>query len=72
MSVQPLNPSRGGSLAWAWKMLDRHRRRENVNAHQIDFALAAIANATGRAPIRGSPTHEFDDEERLRLKAAPR
>ncbi|MGY6161862.1 hypothetical protein [Paraburkholderia strydomiana] len=57
MSTEPINKSKGGSLAWAWRMIDRHRRRESVRPHQVEFALAAIANVTGRHPIHRSPTH---------------
>lgn len=60
------------SLRWAWKLIDRKRTRENVSAHQIEIVLAAIANVTGRAPIHGSPTYEFDDEAALRNRHAPK
>ncbi|MBB5543316.1 hypothetical protein A8H39_10970 [Paraburkholderia fungorum] len=59
-------------LYWAWLMLDRFRARQNINARQIEIALAAIETAHGRRPIHGSPTYEFDDEERLRVKVGPR
>lgn len=72
MSAAPLNPSKGGSLAWAWRLIDRHRDREQIDGNQIETALKAIANVHGRAPIHGSPTSAFDDEERLRAKVGPR
>ncbi|MFL9987633.1 hypothetical protein [Paraburkholderia sediminicola] len=59
-------------LYWAWLMLDRFRARQNINAHQIEIALAAIEAAHGRRPIHGSPTYEFDDEQRLREKVVAR
>ncbi|QIE23543.1 hypothetical protein SBC1_14300 [Caballeronia sp. SBC1] len=59
-------------LYFAWRMLDRYRNREAINEHQIEFALAAIANATGRAPIHGSPTYEFESEAALRGRHAPK
>lgn len=68
MSVKPINQSNGVSLAWAWKLIDRRRNRENITPHQIEFALAAIANLTGRSPISGSPTYDFDDEATLRAR----
>jgi hypothetical protein len=72
MSAQPINPSKGGSLAWAWRLIDRHRRREHIDSNQIGQALKAIASVTGRAPIHGSPTYEFDDEAALRTRHVPR
>lgn len=72
MSTAPLNPSKGGSLKWAWAMLDRFRARQNVNEHQIEYALAAIETVHGRRPIHGSPIYEFDGEAELRAKHAPR
>ena len=72
MSATLLKPSKGGSLKWAWSMLDRARGRQNINAHQIEIALAAIETAHGRRPIHGSPTYAFDDEEILRAKVGPR
>ncbi|MFX1716722.1 hypothetical protein [Paraburkholderia sp. A1RO-5L] len=68
----PLNPSKGGNLKWAWRILDRRRARENVDENQIAQALAAIANVHGRAPIPGSLTYEFTDEAALRAKHAPK
>ena len=70
--MSTLNPSKGGSLGWAWKMIDRHRRRDKIDSNQIEQALKAIENVTGRRPIHGLPTHEFHDEATLRLKVAPR
>jgi hypothetical protein len=67
-----LNPSKGGSLKFAWKILDRGRNREAVSAHQIEFALQAIENVTGRAPIHGSPTYEFENEAALRGRHTPK
>jgi hypothetical protein len=72
MIAQPLNPPKGGSLKWAWRLIDRHRNREHIDSNQMEHALAAIANVTGRAPIHGSPTYEFDDEQRLREKVIAR
>lgn len=72
MSLQSNNPSKGGSLGWAWKLLDRHRRRDRIDSNQVDHALAAIASVHGRSPIAGSPTFEFSDEVALRQKVAPR
>ncbi|MFM0752620.1 hypothetical protein [Paraburkholderia strydomiana] len=48
-------------------MIDRRRNRENINEHQIEMALTAIAKVTGR-----SPTYEFDDEAALRNRHAPK
>jgi hypothetical protein len=59
-------------LYWAWRMLDRFRARQDINPHQIEQAIAAIANVHGRSPKHGSPTYEFDDEAMLRQKATPR
>lgn len=68
----PRNPSKGGSLKWAWVLIDRRRARGNVSDHQISEALKAIALVHGRAPIRNSSTYEFSDEEILRTQAMPR
>jgi hypothetical protein len=57
---------------WAWRMIDRHRNRENINMHQIEFALAAIEQVHGRRPIHDSPGYLFEDDERLRAKVGPR
>jgi hypothetical protein len=57
---------------WAWRMIDRHRNRENINEHQIEYALKAIETVHSRRPIHGSPTYRFDDEDILRAKAVPR
>jgi hypothetical protein len=38
----------GGSVAWAWRLIDRHRRREGVNQHQLEIAMQAIEKVTGR------------------------
>lgn len=59
-------------LFWAWLMLDRFRAKQYINAHQIEFALAAIEQVHGRRPIHGSPTYEFEDEQRLREKVVAR
>jgi hypothetical protein len=72
MSFQTMSAAKGGSLGWAWKLIDRHRRREHVDGNQIEIALAAIANVTGRGPISGSLTYEFPDEDILRRRATPR
>jgi hypothetical protein len=69
---EPLNKSKGGSLLWAWRILDRHRRRDTLTPHQIEMALSAIKSAHGRHPIHGSPTYAFDDEVALRAKHSPR
>lgn len=68
----PANKSKGGSLAWAWRLIDRSRAGENIDGNQIAHALAAIANVTGRAPISGSIGYEFEDEAALRQRHAPR
>ncbi|MFL9994318.1 hypothetical protein PQR34_28960 [Paraburkholderia sediminicola] len=68
----PLNPSKGGSLKWAWRIIDIRRARGQVDEHQIEYALNAIEAVHGRRPIHGSPTYAFDDEERLRVKVGPR
>jgi hypothetical protein len=72
MSAAPLNPAKGGSLKWAWRLIDRHRNREHIDGNQIENALKAISNVHGRAPRHGSPTYEFDCEDELRAKATPR
>jgi hypothetical protein len=59
-------------LYFAWKLIDRFRARQNVNTHQIEFALKAIETVHGRRPIHGSPTYQFDDETRLREKVVAR
>jgi hypothetical protein len=58
-------------LYWAWRILDRYRARQDIHAHQIEQALAAIANVTGRSPNPG-PNYEFADEDVLRRKVSPR
>lgn len=68
----PANKSKGGSLAWAWRLIDRSRARENIDGNQIAHALAAIANVTGRAPIANSLPYEFDGEAELRTRHAPK
>lgn len=67
-----INQSKGGSLIWAWRLIDRKRRRESIDANQIAHALAAILAVHGRAPIHGSPTYEFDGEAELRARHAPK
>jgi hypothetical protein len=71
MSLQSINPSRGGSIAWAWKLIDRHRRRDHLAAHQIEIALDAIENIHRRRPIPGSGDYAFSDEDQLRKKVIP-
>ena len=63
--------SKGGSLAWAWKLLDRHRRRESIDGNQMEIALAAIANVTVRTPLP-APNYEFGNEAAIRSKATLR
>ena len=72
MSAAPVNPSKGGNLQWAWRLLDRHRRREHIDSNQIEQALKAIANTHGRGPIPGSLTYEFSDEDLMRAKVVAR
>jgi hypothetical protein len=59
-------------LYWAWLMLDRFRAKQAINPHQIEYALNAIEAVHGRRPIHGSPTYEFEDEQRLREKVVAR
>ncbi|SIO39280.1 hypothetical protein SAMN05444172_1572 [Burkholderia sp. GAS332] len=59
-------------LYWAWLMLDRFRAKQNINPHQIEYALKAIETVHGRRPISGSPIYEFEGETELRAKHAPR
>lgn len=56
----------------AWRMIDRHRNREKLTQHQLDFVLAAIEQVHGRRSINGSPMYEFSDESALRGKHVPR
>ena len=69
MSIQSLNKSKGGSLAWAWRLIDRHRAGASIKQHQIDFALEGIEKALGRRPCHGTM---FDGEEHLRKRVVPR
>lgn len=57
---------------WAWRMIDRHRNREKLTQHQLDFALAAIEQVTGRKPIPGDPGYQFEGEAALREKMVAR
>lgn len=63
MSTQPANASRGGSLKWAWRIIDDERAGRHVAQRQLDIAMQAIANVTGQRPTKGT---QYADEERLR------
>jgi len=69
MSLQPINQSKGGSLKWAWRIVDDYRANDrSVPAQKLRFAQEAIFNVTGRRPSHGTT---YLDEEQLRKRAVP-
>jgi hypothetical protein len=62
----PTNRPKGGSLGWAWRVIDDYRANDRaVPAHKLEVATDAIFNVTG---YKAGPGVTYTDETALRRR----